>query len=458
MAGLPADEMMGNQEDGDEVYRAYSDLLAKLLRPTTRMDEIDDYLIGRTKWLPRREDEASEEEPEDEETETLLDALVHFPPSGVGVLEGYLPHRSYTLLTLFALRADRVLIFLLASLGVKVSDFDWSGQFHALSEEAKLILKSIRNEQRLRRPPRIPRDIRRKIQQVKEKRIAQQTRATPPVKRPRRSESIEAIKVADEPEGPKAGEWIGGFFVEEYEDEKEAARVRLPPPPPPLLKKTESVGPNRRPKLPDRDPRHQSKRAKLASLGAPSSHRPTTTPSPPPPPPPQPPPPHIPLHTTTTAPSQLPSSHGNFVPIRVSNLPIEASLQSLLFFFQHGADIFKVARTQNQRIDALGRNLTKFDPHIAQKYAAKRGNEVGHSKKMSTFGYLKMGDIVQEKTRQGQGNDTQSVLVRLPLHPTNGSSLAKTGNLFIAEFHSKKFFRYDPLGIPLTCSLLSPPT
>jgi hypothetical protein len=188
----------------------------------------------------------------------------------------------------------------------------------------------------------IARDIRRKIQQVKEKRIAQQTRATPPVKRPRRSESIEAIKVADEPEGPKAGEWIGGFFVEEYEDEKEAARVRLPPPPPPLLKKTESVGPNRRPKLPDRDPRHQSKRAKLASLGAPSSHRPTTTPSPPPPPPPQPPPPHIPLHTTTTAPSQLPSSHGNFVPIRVSNLPIEASLQSLLFFFQHGADIFKV--------------------------------------------------------------------------------------------------------------------
>jgi hypothetical protein len=143
------------------VYRAYADLINLVHRPGTRIDSIDDFLIGRTNALPSAapgesdEDSEQDEEEENKILDQLIDHLIHFPSNAHGALQGLLPNRPYSLLTLFALLGDRRLIYVLCSCGVSVSDFNWTRYFSALSEEAKLILSSIRSEQRLRRAPRI---------------------------------------------------------------------------------------------------------------------------------------------------------------------------------------------------------------------------------------------------------------------------------------------------------------
>jgi hypothetical protein len=162
------------------------------------------------------------------------------------------------------------------------------------------------------------RDIQRRIQEAKERREDEERqKAQAACKRPR-TDSLEA----DASHQTQSGEWIGGYFVEDYEEKQEDGARPLP-----LPSTMRQTGPrvtgNRR----------QDKRARLASLHAHPAQRVTTTPSPPPPP--------IPLSTTIQL---LPPGTQNtpFVSVQVSNLPIEASLQSILFFFQHGADVFKV--------------------------------------------------------------------------------------------------------------------
>ncbi|KAA1083671.1 hypothetical protein PGT21_003484 [Puccinia graminis f. sp. tritici] len=418
------------------VYRAYLDLIGLVHRPETRIDKIDDFLIGRTNALPSAASGENDEDPEEEEEEIkvldqLINQLINFPSNGHGVLEGLLPNRPYSLLTLFALLGDRQLIYILCSLGVSVTDFDWTRYFSALSEEVKLILSSIRSMQRVRRPLRIPRDIQQRIREAKERREGQERQNAQAAKRPR-TDSIEAD--TSHQTRTRSGEWIRGYFVEDYE-EKEEDQARPSPLPTPIQQTGTRLTENRR----------QDKRARLASLHALPAQRVTTTPSPPPPPSPP-----IPLSTATQL---LPPETQNtpFISVLVSNLPIGASPQSILFFFQHGADIFKAARTQNQRIDALGRNLHKFKPNTIQAYQQKpNGGKGGEGHR----GYEVRGEdlkMVEEPT--GCQAETRSVIVRFAR--PSGDNQQAPWEIFIQEFHNKKFFRFDSLCLPLSCRLLS---
>ncbi|WAR57870.1 hypothetical protein PtB15_5B100 [Puccinia triticina] len=445
---------MGDRGVGSEDgFRAYRSLLALVLRPETRMDRIDDYLVGKTGQLPAaessQEDSSSEDEGEEKTLAELLEAVVTFPATSLGVLQGLLPSRPYSLLTLFALHGDRCLIYALSSLTpASLVDFDWR-LFNALSPEAKLILKSIRADRRLRRPLRIPRDIQRRIQEIKQNRVAQQRQKRS------RTDSPEPAGRNGQQATAKTGVWMGNYFVEDYEDQA----ADQDPSARPSGTTTNSnrsrsqAGPcssnppqNVKPRAVDH------KRAKLASLAAAPRQRATTTPSPPPPPPPPPPP--LPL---PAGPQALPGGDTNspFVCVQVSGLPLEASPESILFFFQHGADIFKVARKHEQRINALGRALHKFKPNVIHAYRAKgssgKGGEVRRFE-------VKGADITMVET-SGPGGaqaETRSVIVRFRRNSSSplDDQQQTAWKAFIEEFNRKKYFPYDPLCPPLSCRLL----
>lgn len=440
--------------DSEEVYLAYLDLLGKLHPAGTRLDKIDDYLIGRASGMPpslsdeSRSDSWTSSGQEQEEREAiarLVDALVHFPQAGTPALQGCLPHRPYSLLTLLALLADPCLLFLLASLGVCLSDLDSPPLFNLLSLDTKRILKSIHDDQSLARPLRIPRDVRRRIREAKEKRARRDTtdqRAAAQTMKRAGSESRQGWPSDAGVGVSRTGEWIDGFFVEEYdEDRRLQPQASLPPAPSAPAPAPSTPLPPESTQTPSTKlDRLRLKRAKLASLESRSSIRLTTTPSPPPPPPP----PAIPVPSTNLHPASLPP----FPSVLVQNLPVEASPESLLFFFQHGSDIFKTARKINQRIDALGRNLQKYSANVRQTYGG-----MGQKK----FGFLRAEDIVDVPCTSRPGS--RAVHVHFPSPSTSLTQHDPPSSAaFISEFHNKKFFPFDPLSPRLSCSLLGPPT
>ncbi|POW01185.1 hypothetical protein PSHT_12667 [Puccinia striiformis] len=316
----------------DSVYESYLNLLRLISIRNTRIDEIDEYLIGRLAELPKPN--------EDEETETeLIEAILNFPPDGHGVLSGYLPNRAYSLLTLFALMGDQYLVYAITSVGIDVSDFDWSSHFNLLSHEVKLVLRSIKSDQSLRRPLRIPGEVQRKFREIRENYRIQRE-----LKRTREEELSIPAEIADPT--PKTGIWIGAYFVEDYDlitdQQQNQQQTRST-----LSHKSSSSTITRR-----SNNIHQNKRAKLASLTSLPTPRYTTTPSPPPPPT---------KSTTVDIPTDLVTQNQSFVFVLVENLPMEASLSSIIFFFQNGSDIYKVVQEHMlKKQDALNGKLSRF--------------------------------------------------------------------------------------------------
>ncbi|KAH9468445.1 hypothetical protein Pst134EA_008989 [Puccinia striiformis f. sp. tritici] len=402
----------------DSVYESYLNLLRLISIRNTRIDEIDEYLIGRLAELPKPN--------EDEETETeLIEAILNFPPDGHGVLSGYLPIRAYSLLTLFALMGDQYLVYAITSVGIDVSDFDWSSHFNLLSHEVKLVLRSIKSDQSLRRPLRIPGEVQRKFREIRENYRIQRE-----LKRTREEELSIPAEIADPT--PKTGIWIGAYFVEDYDlitdQQQNQQQTRST-----LSHKSSSSTITRR-----SNNIHQNKRAKLASLTSLPTPRYTTTPSPPPPPT---------KSTTVDIPTDLVTQNQSFVFVLVENLPMEASLSSIIFFFQNGSDIYKSARTPAQKTDALNGKLSRF-----------KSNSMKLNKGILKFNLTQTDLTILKKKCESDhqsglvDDQTKSILVRFPR--LSSSSDLPVWNKFINEFQDKKFLVCDLLCPPLKCSLI----
>ncbi|KAI7959775.1 hypothetical protein MJO29_004843 [Puccinia striiformis f. sp. tritici] len=402
----------------DSVYESYLNLLRLISIRNTRIDEIDEYLIGRLAELPKPN--------EDEETETeLIEAILNFPPDGHGVLSGYLPNRAYSLLTLFALMGDQYLVYAITSVGIDVSDFDWSSHFNLLSHEVKLVLRSIKSDQSLRRPLRIPGEVQRKFREIRENYRIQRE-----LKRTREEELSIPAEIADPT--PKTGIWIGAYFVEDYDlitdQQQNQQQTRST-----LSHKSSSSTITRR-----SNNIHQNKRAKLASLTSLPTPRYTTTPSPPPPPT---------KSTTVDIPTDLVTQNQSFVFVLVENLPMEASLSSIIFFFQNGSDIYKSARTPAQKTDALNGKLSRF-----------KSNSMKLNKGILKFNLTQTDLTILKKKCESDhqsglvDDQTKSILVRFPR--LSSSSDLPVWNKFINEFQDKKFLVCDLLCPPLKCSLI----
>ncbi|KNF00517.1 hypothetical protein PSTG_06209 [Puccinia striiformis f. sp. tritici PST-78] len=402
----------------DSVYESYLNLLRLVSKRNTRIDEIDEYLIGRLAELPKPN--------EDEETETeLIEAILNFPPDGHGVLSGYLPIRAYSLLTLFALMGDQYLVYAITSVGIDVSDFDWSSHFNLLSHEVKLVLRSIKSDQSLRRPLRIPGEVQRKFREIRENYRIQRE-----LKRTREEELSIPAEIADPT--PKTGIWIGAYFVEDYDlitdQQQNQQQTRST-----LSHKSSSSTITRR-----SNNIHQNKRAKLASLTSLPTPRYTTTPSPPPPPT---------KSTTVDIPTDLVTQNQSFVFVLVENLPMEASLSSIIFFFQNGSDIYKSARTHAQKTDALNGKLSRF-----------KSNSMKLNKGILKFNLTQTDLTILKKKCESDhqsglvDDQTKSILVRFPR--LSSSSDLPVWNKFINEFQDKKFLVCDLLCPPLKCSLI----
>ncbi|KAI7954346.1 hypothetical protein MJO28_004746 [Puccinia striiformis f. sp. tritici] len=402
----------------DSVYESYLNLLRLISIRNTRIDEIDEYLIGRLAELPKPN--------EDEETETeLIEAILNFPPDGHGVLSGYLPNRAYSLLTLFALMGDQYLVYAITSVGIDVSDFDWSSHFNLLSHEVKLVLRSIKSDQSLRRPLRIPGEVQRKFREIRENYRIQRE-----LKRTREEELSIPAEIADPT--PKTGIWIGAYFVEDYDlitdQQQNQQQTRST-----LSHKSSSSTITRR-----SNNIHQNKRAKLASLTSLPTPRYTTTPSPPPPPT---------KSTTVDIPTDLVTQNQSFVFVLVENLPMEASLSSIIFFFQNGSDIYKSARTHAQKTDALNGKLSRF-----------KSNSMKLNKGILKFNLTQTDLTILKKKCESDhqsglvDDQTKSILVRFPR--LSSSSDLPVWNKFINEFQDKKFLVCDLLCPPLKCSLI----
>ncbi|KAH9457681.1 hypothetical protein Pst134EB_010008 [Puccinia striiformis f. sp. tritici] len=402
----------------DSVYESYLNLLRLVSKRNTRIDEIDEYLIGRLAELPKPN--------EDEETETeLIEAILNFPPDGHGVLSGYLPNRAYSLLTLFALMGDQYLVYAITSVGIDVSDFDWSSHFNLLSHEVKLVLRSIKSDQSLRRPLRIPGEVQRKFREIRENYRIQRE-----LKRTREEELSIPAEIADPT--PKTGIWIGAYFVEDYDlitdQQQNQQQTRST-----LSHKSSSSTITRR-----SNNIHQNKRAKLASLTSLPTPRYTTTPSPPPPPT---------KSTTVDIPTDLVTQNQSFVFVLVENLPMEASLSSIIFFFQNGSDIYKSARTHAQKTDALNGKLSRF-----------KSNSMKLNKGILKFNLTQTDLTILKKKCESDhqsglvDDQTKSILVRFPR--LSSSSDLPVWNKFINEFQDKKFLVCDLLCPPLKCSLI----
>ncbi|KAI9599850.1 hypothetical protein KEM48_007475 [Puccinia striiformis f. sp. tritici PST-130] len=386
----------------DSVYESYLNLLRLVSKRNTRIDEIDEYLIGRLAELPKPN--------EDEETETeLIEAILNFPPDGHGVLSGYLPIELYAI----------------TSVGIDVSDFDWSSHFNLLSHEVKLVLRSIKSDQSLRRPLRIPGEVQRKFREIRENYRIQRE-----LKRTREEELSIPAEIADPT--PKTGIWIGAYFVEDYDlitdQQQNQQQTRST-----LSHKSSSSTITRR-----SNNIHQNKRAKLASLTSLPTPRYTTTPSPPPPPT---------KSTTVDIPTDLVTQNQSFVFVLVENLPMEASLSSIIFFFQNGSDIYKSARTHAQKTDALNGKLSRF-----------KSNSMKLNKGILKFNLTQTDLTILKKKCESDhqsglvDDQTKSILVRFPR--LSSSSDLPVWNKFINEFQDKKFLVCDLLCPPLKCSLI----
>ncbi|POW03524.1 hypothetical protein PSTT_11007 [Puccinia striiformis] len=183
---------------------------------------------------------------------------------------------------------------------------------------------------------------------------------------------------------------------------------------------------------------HQNKRAKLASLTSLPTPRYTTTPSPPPPPT---------KSTTVDIPTDLVTQNQSFVFVLVENLPMEASLSSIIFFFQNGSDIYKSARTHAQKTDALNGKLSRF-----------KSNSMKLNKGILKFNLTQTDLTILKKKCESDhqsglvDDQTKSILVRFPR--LSSSSDLPVWNKFINEFQDKKFLVCDLLCPPLKCSLI----
>ncbi|KAI9609606.1 hypothetical protein H4Q26_007566 [Puccinia striiformis f. sp. tritici PST-130] len=358
------------------------------IKRNTRIDEIDEYLIGRLAELPKPN--------EDEETETeLIEAILNFPPDGHGVLSGYLPIELYAI----------------TSVGIDVSDFDWSSHFNLLSHEVKLVLRSIKSDQSLRRPLRIPGEVQRKFREIRENYRIQRE-----LKRTREEELSIPAEIADPT--PKTGIWIGAYFVEDYDlitdQQQNQQQTRST-----LSHKSSSSTITRR-----SNNIHQNKRAKLASLTSLPTPRYTTTPSPPPPPT---------KSTTVDIPTDLVTQNQSFVFVLVENLPMEASLSK--------------CKNTAQKTDALNGKLSRF-----------KSNSMKLNKGILKFNLTQTDLTILKKKCESDhqsglvDDQTKSILVRFPR--LSSSSDLPVWNKFINEFQDKKFLVCDLLCPPLKCSLI----
>lgn len=548
------DLVVVNEDVIDKTLKSYQDLMKIILRPNsnTIFDKVDDYLIGRRTKLPAngsrtsttddrgQEDREEEEEEEEGDREELVDRIIEsilrFPVQGLGVLEGRLMERPYSLMSLFSLVGHRDLIYSFVRItGIDTRDLDSNRSwFKLLSRPTQLILKSIQDHQRnhphRNRPLSIPPDVQIRIDRIKD-RIRSQDRLESE-RRVERDDVIESSRATKERLGlendsdhhqgrgsrssVRKGEWIGEYFIEDYDQDRDEERqdeeqpavssTTLDRPTDPIIVHPSTQSPS------DRNLSYQQrKRSKLAQVLNPrilrdhpidrenvedrstsssiTNHLPLPNSSNPPT-----------FQTTTTTTESINNEPKELETppyfIQLDHIPIDASPQSILFFLRHGPEIFKTVRTQNQRIDALGRNLNKFrlsfDHHPRTwSHQAHRGTgSLSLKSDLNRFKTINYEDLTflptptTATTTTTISHEFQSILIKfdLPnhLHPSRAHPpppsdhsrpdevldrshqellrLRQLCHSFIHHFHAQKFFKFDPLCPKLICRFSSHPS
>ncbi|KAI8460929.1 hypothetical protein BY996DRAFT_1375378 [Phakopsora pachyrhizi] len=137
--------------------------------------------------------------------------------------------------------------------------------------------------------------------------------------------------------------------------------------------------------------------------------------------------------------------------LKISNIPIDATTESIKTFLEIGSEAYKTARTLNHRIDALGRYVSKYRRSNRQKFPSFQQSELTiYKSNVRTDGIGCDGKAAEgfvENVVKDDGDDDHKIVI------------VEYGDRRLAmmayeEFEGKKYLVHDMLCPRLSCQFI----
>ncbi|MBW0538490.1 hypothetical protein O181_078205 [Austropuccinia psidii MF-1] len=423
-------------------------------------NEIDDYLSNRIPSLNSNKSNSNLLENDKKRindlVEKVLNLILNFPEEATSLLEEDIPLKSYSLITLFSFfDYDDILLYSLIFKGLTIKDFQWS-RLHEMGSTSSQILKRAKVYEKFKSRFPIPDLVKSRLLQIQQQ--PSPFKSSQPISDPTITQSIDVqankrklIPTVESSETcsflnkkPQAGIFVGDHFVEDFDDDEEDQ----------LDQKDEDDIQLSRPQQQSQDDNQtcvlsnqllRQKRARLAALHLPatsseqqndkqtlvsSSHAFEDKQA------------RIVGLDKMAEPKQLISPqlevdvkpveegipYGPPYRIKLDNVPLDASRESIMVYLEVGSEAFKAANTLNHRIDALHRYVQKFK-------AGVRGIR----------GKLpKISDANELLIKKNWDNDCQTVWVSY--------NKLEDAQMAIKEFNGSRYLFHDRMAPKLVCA------